>query len=121
MFEYFNTPPNINNERRKTTESESNDILDIEHNQSNSKDKKEDSTYSMESSEIQLAESVKRAQDDFIEKRLNSIKEKDELINRQKRELDQREIHLDRRDQKLKECNLEHESVRAKLKLNAKQ
>jgi hypothetical protein len=38
----------------------------------------------MESIEVQLAESVKRAQYDFIEKRLNSIKEKDELINRQK-------------------------------------
>ena len=62
MFEYFNTPPNINNERRKTTESESNDMFEIEDNQSNSKDKNENSTYSMES--------VKRTQEDFIEKRL---------------------------------------------------
>jgi hypothetical protein len=62
MFKYFNTPPKINNKRRKTTESESNDMFEIEDNQSNSKDKNENSTYSMES--------VKRTQEDFIEKRL---------------------------------------------------
>ena len=119
MFKYFNTTPKINNKRRKTTESESNDILEIKDN--HSKDKNDNSTYSMESIEVQLAESVKRTQENFIEKRLKSIKERYKLVNRQKRELDQREIHLDRREQKLKEFDCILEQQKAKLELSVKQ